>query len=235
MRLRRSSQVPFERAAVLCLDGVGEWATTSAWVGQGNSITPLWEIRFPHSLGLLYSAFTYYAGFRVNSGEYNLMDLAPYGEPKYPDLIMRKLLDVKTDGTFRMAKRYFNYCTGFTMTNARFDELFGGHRRRPESPITQREMDIAASIQRVTDETILRLARTLHRETDERHLCLAGGVALNCVATAASCVKALSKTCGFNRLQATQAVRSARRNSLGTSMRVNLVSPTVATECTVDI
>jgi carbamoyltransferase len=173
---------PFERAAVLCLDGVGEWATTSAWIGRDNSLTPLWEIDFPHSLGLLYSAFTYYTGFRVNSGEYKLMGLAPYGEPKYADLIKQKLLDLKADGTFRMDMQYFNYCTGLTMTNKRFDELFGGPPRRPESQVTQREMDIAASIQTITEEVVLRLARTLHRETDERYLCLAGGVALNCVA-----------------------------------------------------
>jgi carbamoyltransferase len=173
---------PFERAAVLCLDGVGEWATTSAWLGRGNSITPLWEIDFPHSLGLLYSAFTYYTGFKVNSGEYKLMGLAPYGEPKFAGLITDKLLDLKADGTFRMDMQYFNYCTGLTMTNQRFDELFGGPPRRPESQVTQREMDIAASIQAVTEEVVLRLARTLHSETKERYLCLAGGVALNCVA-----------------------------------------------------
>jgi carbamoyltransferase len=173
---------PFERAAVLCADGVGEWATTSAWVGQGNSITPLWNIDFPHSLGLLYSAFTYYTGFKVNSGEYKLMGLAPYGEPRFAKLITDKLLDLKPDGTFRMDMQYFNYCTGLTMTNARFDELFGAPRRRPESKLTQREMDIAASIQVVTEEVMLRLARTIHAETNERYLCLAGGVALNCVA-----------------------------------------------------
>ena len=173
---------PFERAAVLCLDGVGEWATTSAWIGRENSIKPLWEIDFPHSLGLLYSAFTYYTGFKVNSGEYKLMGLAPYGQPKFARLITEKLLDLKPDGTFRMDMQYFNYCTGLTMTNGHFDELFGGPRRRPESQVTQREMDIAASIQVVTEEVVLRLARTLHAETDERYLCLAGGVALNCVA-----------------------------------------------------
>jgi carbamoyltransferase len=173
---------PFERAAVLCLDGVGEWATTSAWVGNGAELTPLWEIDFPHSLGLLYSAFTYFTGFKVNSGEYKLMGLAPYGQPKYADLILDKLLDLKEDGTFRLDMQYFNYCTGLTMTNGRFDELFDGPPRRAESRLTQREMDIAASIQVVTEEVVLRLARTLHRETGERYLCLAGGVALNCVA-----------------------------------------------------
>jgi carbamoyltransferase len=173
---------PFERAAVLCLDGVGEWATTSAWLGNGASLEPLWEIQFPHSLGLLYSAFTYFTGFKVNSGEYKLMGLAPYGQPKYVDVIMDKLLDLKEDGTFRLAMEYFDYCTGLTMTNSRFDALFGGPRRTAESPLTQREMDIAASIQAVTEDVVLRLARTLHRETGEQYLCLAGGVALNCVA-----------------------------------------------------
>ena len=173
---------PFERAAVLCLDGVGEWATTSTWLGNGASLEPLWEIDFPHSLGLLYSAFTYFAGFKVNSGEYKLMGLAPYGEPKYVDLILGKLLDLKADGTFRLDMQYFNYCTGLTMTNRRFNDVFGGPPRQPESELTQREMDIAASIQVVTEEVVLRLARTLHEETGEKNLCLAGGVALNCVA-----------------------------------------------------
>jgi len=173
---------PFEHAAVLCLDGVGEWATTSTWQGNGANLEPLWEIDFPHSLGLLYSAFTYFTGFKVNSGEYKLMGLAPYGQPKYVDLILDKLLDLKEDGTFRLDMQYFNYCTGLTMTNSRFDEVFGGPPRKPESELTQREMDIAASIQVVTEEVVLRLARTLHEETGEKNLCLAGGVALNCVA-----------------------------------------------------
>ena len=173
---------PFERAAVLCLDGVGEWATTSTWLGSGNSLDPLWEIDFPHSLGLLYSAFTYFTGFKVNSGEYKLMGLAPYGQPRYVDVIREKLIDLKDDGTFRLDMQYFNYCTGLTMTNARFDELFDGPPRKAESKLTQREMDIAASIQVVTEDVVLRLARTLHAETGEENLCLAGGVALNCVA-----------------------------------------------------
>jgi carbamoyltransferase len=173
---------PFERAAVLCLDGVGEWATTSTWVGKGRDLQPLWEIDFPHSLGLLYSAFTYFTGFRVNSGEYKLMGLAPYGRPVYEQLILDRLIDLKDDGTFRLDMQYFNYCTGLTMTNERFDALFGGPPRKAESPVTQREMDIAASIQKVTEEVVLRLARTLQRETGEENLCLAGGVALNCVA-----------------------------------------------------
>lgn len=173
---------PFDRSAVLCLDGVGEWATTSIWVGNGTQLKPLWEIDFPHSLGLLYSAFTYFTGFRVNSGEYKLMGLAPYGEPKYVDLILDKLVDLKPDGTFRLDMRYFNYCTGLTMTNSNFDELFGGPPRRAETEMTQREMDIAASIQKVTETVVLRLAKTIHGETGEDNLCLAGGVALNCVA-----------------------------------------------------
>ncbi|MGB5218855.1 MAG: carbamoyltransferase [Smithella sp.] len=173
---------PFERAAVLCLDGVGEWATTSAWRGAANQLDPLWEIDFPHSLGLLYSAFTYFTGFKVNSGEYKLMGLAPYGRPIYVDIIREKILDLKDDGSFRLDMQYFNYCTGLTMTNERFDALFGGPPRKAESQVSQREMDIAASIQAVTEEVILRLARTLHKETCEENLCLAGGVALNCVA-----------------------------------------------------
>ncbi|MGH6635595.1 MAG: carbamoyltransferase family protein [Gammaproteobacteria bacterium] len=173
---------PFERAAVLCLDGVGEWATSSVWVGEGNQLSAQWEIDFPHSLGLLYSAFTYFTGFKVNSGEYKLMGLAPYGQPKYADVILEKLLDLKDDGTFRLNMDYFNYATGLTMTNGRFDDLFGGPARKPESEVTQREMDIARSIQLVTEEIILRLCRTVHGELGIDHLCLAGGVALNCVA-----------------------------------------------------
>ncbi len=173
---------PFERAAVLCMDGVGEWATTSVWAGAGNTLTPQWELDFPHSLGLLYSAFTYFTGFKVNSGEYKLMGLAPYGEPRYVNVILDKLLDLKDDGTFRMDMRFFNYATGLTMTNGYFDVLFGGPARKPEAPVTHREMDIASSIQAVTEEVVLRLARTVHRELGAEYLCLAGGVALNCVA-----------------------------------------------------
>jgi carbamoyltransferase len=172
---------PYERAAILCMDGVGEWATTSAWLGSGNEITPLWEIPFPHSLGLLYSAFTYYTGFKVNSGEYKVMGLAPYGEPRYVKNIYDHLLDLKPDGTFRLNMEYFDYCTGLRMTNAKFDGVFGGPPRRPESKLTQREMDLACSIQEVTEEVMQRLAATLHRETGMEYLCLAGGVALNCV------------------------------------------------------
>jgi len=173
---------PHERAGVLCLDGVGEWATTSVWLGEGNRLTPQWQIEFPHSLGLLYSAFTYYTGFKVNSGEYKLMGLAPYGEPRYADLIREHLIDIKEDGSFRLDMRYFNYATGLTMTSRRFDRLFGGPPRQPEAEITQREMDLARSIQLVTEEVVLRLARTVQRELEVDHLCLAGGVALNCVA-----------------------------------------------------
>jgi len=173
---------PFERAAVLTMDGVGEWTTTSLALGNGNGLEVIREIHFPHSLGLLYSAFTYYTGFKVNSGEYKVMGLAPYGEPRYADLIRQKLVDIKEDGSFRLDLDYFDYCTGLTMTNARFDALFGGPPRRPEAPLTQREMDLAASVQAVTEEIVLKLAHAIGRETGERNLCLAGGVALNCVA-----------------------------------------------------
>ncbi|MBV8361650.1 MAG: carbamoyltransferase [Deltaproteobacteria bacterium] len=173
---------PFERAAVLCLDGVGEWATTSIWWGEGNQLTPQWEIDFPHSLGLLYSAFTYYTGFKVNSGEYKLMGLAPYGEPRFVNLILSNLIDIKPDGSFRLNLDYFNYATGLTMTGYKFDELFGGAARQPEAPLTQREMDLARSIQVVSEEIIMRLARTAYIELDAEYLCMAGGVALNCVA-----------------------------------------------------
>lgn len=173
---------PFSRAAVLCLDGVGEWATSTVWLGAENRLYPQWEQRFPHSLGLLYSAFTYYTGFKVNSGEYKLMGLAPYGEPKYVKQIYEHLLDLKEDGTFRLNMDYFNYPTGLTMTNALFAQLFGGAPRQPESPISQREMDIASSIQVVTEDIVLKLATTAQKELAVENLCLAGGVALNCVA-----------------------------------------------------
>jgi carbamoyltransferase len=173
---------PFERAAVLCLDGVGEWATTSVWLGEGHELTPQWEIDFPHSLGLLYSAFTYYIGFKVNSGEYKLMGLAPYGEPKYVDQILNHLLDLKEDGTFRLNMDYFNYSVGLTMTNQKFHALFGGPPRQGEGKLTQKDMDLASSIQKVTEEVVLRLAKTVKKELNVDYLCLAGGVALNCVA-----------------------------------------------------
>ena len=172
---------PFEEAAILTLDGVGEWATASHGTGRGNRIQLTHELRFPHSLGLLYSAFTYFCGFRVNSGEYKLMGLAPYGEPRYVEFILEKMIDLKPDGSFRMDMSYFNYCQGLTMTSRRFDEAFGGPRRKPESPLTQREMDLAASIQKVTEEIMMRCAVHLHRVTGMKNLCLAGGVALNCV------------------------------------------------------
>jgi carbamoyltransferase len=173
---------PFEEAAVLTLDGVGEWATTTIGVGEGNRLRLIREIAFPHSLGLLYSAFTYFTGFRVNSGEYKLMGLAPYGEGKFTDLIKRELVDVREDGSFRMNMDYFGYLDGLAMTNDRFAALFGGPPRPPESPITQREMDLAKSIQEVTEEIVLKLARHAREITGKRSLCMAGGVALNCVA-----------------------------------------------------
>ena len=172
---------PFQEAVVLCMDGVGEWATTSAWVGRDNRLTPLWEIPFPHSIGLLYSAFTYYTGFKVNSGEYKVMGLAPYGEPKYVKTILENLVDVKPDGTFRLNMEYFAYCTGLRMTSDKFDELFGAPPREAESELTQREMDLARSVQEVTEIVMLRLANSLHKETGIKNLCLSGGVALNCV------------------------------------------------------
>ena len=173
---------PFKQAVILTLDGVGEWATTSASIGNGNRLEIIKEMHFPHSLGLLYSAFTHYAGFKVNSGEYKLMGLAPYGSPRFRDLILDNLIDLKADGSFRLDLSYFDYCVGLRMTNAKFDQLFGGPARKPESPITQRDMDLAASIQSVTEEVILGLTRALAAETGCRNLCLAGGVALNCVA-----------------------------------------------------
>ena len=173
---------PFEEAVVLTMDGVGEWATTSVGLGRGHHLEMIKEIHFPHSVGLLYSAFTYYTGFKVNSGEYKVMGLAPYGEPKYKDLILDNLIDLKDDGSFRLDLSYFDYCTGLRMTNAKFDRLFGGPARAPEVRITQREMDLAASIQAAVEEIVLRLTRSLAAETGLRNLCLAGGVALNCVA-----------------------------------------------------
>jgi len=186
---------PFERAAVLTMDGVGEWTTTSLALGKGRDLKVIREIHFPHSLGLLYSAFTYYTGFKVNSGEYKVMGLAPYGDPRYANVIRERLIDVKEDGSFRLNLEYFEYCTGLTMTNGRFDELFGGPPRKPDAPLTQREMDLAASIQAVIEELVLKLARGVARETGEKNLCLAGGVALNCVANG----KLLRERC-FDRL-----------------------------------
>lgn len=172
---------PFKRAAFLTVDGVGEWATTSYGIGVGNKLSIKKEIHFPHSLGLLYSAFTYYTGFKVNSGEYKLMGLAPYGEPKYKDKILENLIDIKDGGSFHLNMEYFNFPAGLTMTNEKFHNLFGGPPRKSESEITQREMDLASSIQAVTEELMLKIARHIHNETGEKYLCLAGGVALNCV------------------------------------------------------
>ena len=173
---------PFESAAVLTMDGVGEWTTTSVAIGRGRELKVVKEIQFPHSLGLLYSAFTYYTGFKVNSGEYKVMGLAPYGEPRFVQQIKDHLIDIKDDGSFRLNLDYFDYCTGLRMTNAKFDELFGGPARTPEQRLTQREMDLAASIQVVTEEVVIKLARGIAKDSGEKNLCLAGGVALNCVA-----------------------------------------------------
>lgn len=172
---------PFQEAAILTMDGVGEWTTTSFGIGKGNTISLIADIKFPHSLGLLYSAFTHYVGFKVNSGEYKLMGLAPYGEPKYKDLILSELVDLKQDGSFKLNMDYFDYCAGLRMINNKFEKLFGGHPRKPESRITQKDMDIASSIQEVTEEMMLRIAGHVYNETKQKNLCLAGGVALNCV------------------------------------------------------
>ena len=172
---------PFQQAAFITMDGVGEWSTTSFGIGKGNKIEIMADIQFPHSLGLLYSAFTYYTGFRVNSGEYKVMGLAPYGEPKYKDLIYQYLIDVKEDGSFKMNMDYFNYCVGLTMTNSKFHTLFGAPPRKPESKITQKEMDLARSVQEVTEEIVIKVAKHIKKETKMKFLCLAGGVALNCV------------------------------------------------------
>jgi carbamoyltransferase len=173
---------PYQQAAVLCVDGVGEWATTSAWSAQGTELQPLWEIRFPHSLGLLYSAMTWFCGFKVDSGEYKLMGLAPYGTPRHEELILRELIELKDDGSYWLNMDYFDYAVGDCMVSDKFARLFGGPRREPEGPFTQREFDLAASVQRVLEEAIVRLAKSVRHQTGHRHLCLAGGVALNCVA-----------------------------------------------------
>lgn len=173
---------PYEESAVLTVDGVGEWATATWGIGRGNKIELIQELRFPHSLGMLYSAFTYYCGFKVNSGEYKLMGLAPYGQPRYAGIIREKLVDVKADGSFRLNMEYFDYCGGLTMTSGAFDRLFGGPPRKPESPLTEREMDLAASIQVITEEILMAMASHIHQRTGQTNLCLAGGVALNCVA-----------------------------------------------------
>lgn len=172
---------PFSEAAILTVDAVGEWTTTSYGIGKENDISIMSELKFPHSLGLLYSAFTYYTGFKVNSAEYKVMGLAPYGEPKYVDTILNELIDLKEDGSFKLNMKYFNYCTGLTMTNGRFNKLFGGRPSKPESKVTQREMDLARSIQVVTEEIVFRMVNHVYKETRKKNLCLAGGVALNCV------------------------------------------------------
>lgn len=173
---------PFQEAAIITMDGVGEWTTTSHGIGRGNEIGLMEEIKFPHSLGLLYSAFTYYTGFKVNSGEYKVMGLAPYGEPRYKNIILEELIEVKEDGSFKLNMNYFNYCAGLTMTNRRFNRLFGGKPRDPESKVTQKEMDLARSLQEVTEEIVLRIGKHVHKETGMKNLAMAGGVALNCVA-----------------------------------------------------
>ncbi|SVD35090.1 uncharacterized protein METZ01_LOCUS387944, partial [marine metagenome] len=173
---------PFQEAAFITMDGVGEWSTSSFGIGRKNQIELMADIKFPHSLGLLYSAFTYYTGFRVNSGEYKVMGLAPYGKAKYKELIYEHLIDVKEDGSFRMDMNYFNYCVGLTMTSPKFHKLFGGPPRKPESKLTQKEMDLARSVQEVTEEIVLKMSRHVRKKTGMKYLCLAGGVALNCVA-----------------------------------------------------
>ena len=222
---------PFARAAVLCLDGVGEWATTSMWLGEGNRLIPQWQIDFPHSLGLLYSAFTYYTGFRVNSGEYKVMGLAPYGEPRFTSAILEHLIDVKPDGTFRLNTEYFNYVTGLTMTNERFDALFGGPPRKAESPLTQREMDLAASIQKVTEEVVSRLAR--RRGASLMPTIFAWRAAWRSTAspTAACCAKELSAISGSSRPRATPAARSARRSPDGIYMATGRARSTAPIGC----
>ena len=173
---------PFENAAILTLDGVGEWTTTSLAIGEKNNLKIIKEIHFPHSIGLLYSAFTYFTGFKVNSGEYKLMGLAPYGEPVYVDIIKNNLIDIKDDGSFHLDMSYFDYCTGLTMTSNKFHKLFGRKPKEPNSKLTQLDMDLAASIQKVTEEIIIKLCKSIAETTKQKNLCLAGGVALNCVA-----------------------------------------------------
>lgn len=173
---------PYQEAAFLTIDGVGEWTTTSFGIGKDNNISLLAELHFPHSLGLLYSAFTYYTGFKVNSGEYKVMGLAPYGEPKYKDLILNELIDLKEDGSFKLNMKYFDYCVGLTMTNKKSEQLFGGPARKPESLLTQRDMDLARSVQEAIEEVLLRMTRYVYKVTGRKNLCLAGGASLNCVA-----------------------------------------------------
>jgi carbamoyltransferase len=207
---------PFDEAAILTMDGVGEWATASFGVGRGNKVQLSHELHFPHSLGLLYTAFTYFTGFKVNSGEYKLMGLAPYGEPKYRDLILQELVDLKPDGSLRLNMAYFGYCHTMVMTSRKFERLFGGPRRTPEAPLTQREMDIAASIQAVTEEAMLGAARHAHRQTGLKNLALAGGVALNCVANGRILREAPFENIWIQPPE-TPAARWGRRCSCGTN------------------
>jgi carbamoyltransferase len=202
----------FAEAAILTMDGVGEWATTSVAFGQGNCLTMLKELHFPHSLGLLYSAFTYYLGFKVNSGEYKVMGLAPYGKPKFAQLILDRLIDLRPDGTFWLDQSYFDYCAGLRMTSEKFDRLFAGPARKPEEPLQDRHMDLAASIQAVTEEIVLRLTRSLAAETGAQNLCLAGGVALNCVANGRVLRDGKFKRIWIRQPRATPAARWARRS-----------------------
>ena len=214
------------------MDGVGEWTTTSLALGNGRDLKVMREIHFPHSLGLLYSAFTYYTGFKVNSGEYKVMGLAPYGEPKYVSQIKDHLIDIKDDGSFRLNLEYFEYCTGLTMTNGNFDRLFGGPARKPEQKLTQREMDLAASIQAITEEVMLKLALGVAKDTGEKNLCLAGGVALNCVANGKLLRKKYSTGCGCSPRPATPAARWAPRMSRTFSIpRRAAPSASVSTPC----
>ena len=216
---------PFEEAAVLTLDAVGEWATSSIGQGEGNRISVDYEMRFPHSLGMLYSAFTYYAGFKVNSGEYKLMGLAPYGHPRYAELITEKIAKVMDDGSLWLDMSYFSYDHGMTMTSEKFHKLFGRSPREPESFITQKEMDLAASIQQVCEEVVLKAARHAHRLTGSRNLAMAGGVALNCVANGRSPRKGRSKISGFSRLQEMPAAPSARLCCAGITCSASPGSP----------
>ena len=193
------------------MDGVGEWTTTSLAIGRGNSLDIHREIHFPHSLGLLYSAFTHYTGFKVNSGEYKVMGLAPYGEPRFADKIKEHLIDLREDGSFRLNMAYFDYCTGLTMTNSRFDQLFGGPARKAEAQLTQREMDLAASIQAVTEEVVIQLAKGIRKSTGQRNLCLAGGVALNCVANGKLLRENVFDRTWVQPHRATPGARSVRR------------------------
>ena len=198
---------PFKEAIILTLDGVGEWATTTLAIGKNNNLEIIKEIHFPHSLGLLYSAFTYYTGFKVNSGEYKLMGLAPYGKPIYKNLILEKIIDLKKDGSFKLDMKYFNYATGLTMTNKKFSNLFGHPVRNPKTDqLTQFHMDIAASIQEVTEEIVLRITKDISLKHNIKNLCLAGGVALNCVANGKIQKEGIFKMFGFNQQQVMQEV-----------------------------